>query len=409
MTDIGQEQIKTSEKSKLVSYPIRDIVQEAKALERSGTKMVYLNIGDPAPFGFRPPQHILDAVKEALDNTKYSAYAPSDGDPELKESAAEYEGDGVTAGDVFVTSGLSEGISFLFRALLDPGQNIILPSPTYPLYLTEQRLAMGKETFYACDERSWEPDVDSLRKNIDQTGGKTRAVLVINPNNPTGSVYPEKILRAIVDVAGEYNLPIISDDAYEMLIFDEDSGYVNLRKIHKDVPLISGNSISKNYIYPGARVGYIAFHDGEGKQGAWTGVKDAIQRLCNARLSVNWEMQRGAISAIRGPKNHISEFNSQLKTRRDVLAKRIGEIDGLGMVSPKGAFYSFVKIEQMGNFTTDWEFVRALLKEGVVVVPGSAFTTLLPPTYFRIVFLPQIERINEAMDKIAAFMKKNCV
>lgn len=410
MTNSEQEQIKTSEKSKLVSYPIRDIVQEAKAIERSGTKMVYLNIGDPAPFGFRPPQHILDAVKEALDNPKYSAYAPSDGDPELKAAAAEYEGagtdNGVSATDVFVTSGLSEGISFLFRVLLDPGQHILLPSPTYPLYLTEQRLAMGKETFYACDEHSWEPDVDSLRKNIDKNG-KTRAILVINPNNPTGSVYPEKVLRAIVDVAGEYNLPIISDDAYEMLIFDENSGYANLRKIHKDVPLISGNSISKNYIYPGARVGYIAFHDGEGREGVWKGVKDAVQRLCNARLSVNWEMQRGAIAAIKGPKNHIFEFNSQLKKRRDVLAKRISEIDGLSMVSPKGAFYSFVKIEQMGNFKTDWEFVRALLKEGVVVVPGSAFTTLLPPTYFRIVFLPQIEKINEAMDKIAAFMNKN--
>ncbi|MBI5051324.1 aminotransferase class I/II-fold pyridoxal phosphate-dependent enzyme, partial [Candidatus Micrarchaeota archaeon] len=210
--------------SELVSYPIRDIVVEAKKLEAQGTNMIYLNIGDPAPFGFRPPQHLLDAAKQAIDDPRFSAYSPSSGDPELRQEIAKYEG--VTEDDVFVTSGLSEGIDFFYQAILDPGRNIVLPSPTYPLYLTKQRLSFGPELFYDCADASWEPDLDSLRKSINKY---TKCILVINPNNPTGAVYSRKTLQGIVDIAGEFKLPILSDDAYEMLVFDGE--YTNLRDI----------------------------------------------------------------------------------------------------------------------------------------------------------------------------------
>ncbi len=388
--------IEVSKKSELVSYPIRDIVQEAKTLEKQGRDMIYLNIGDPGPFGFRPPQHILDAAIEAL-NQNYSGYAPSEGDPDLRNAIAGYEG--VNQNDVFVVSGLSEGVDFLFQALVDPGRNIILPSPTYPLYLTKQRISFGSEIFYKCHEDSWEPDIDDMRKRINKY---TKAILVINPNNPTGAVYSRKTLQSIVDVAGEHKLPIISDDAYELLVFDGEKA--NLREIHKDVPLVSGSSLSKNYIYPGARVGYLAFH-GDG----WDATKDAIQRLCNQRLSVNWEMQRAGIAAINGPKGHIDGFNMELKKRRDLLKKRVDEIDGLSMVAPKGAFYAFVKVEpEYGKrWKNDWAYVRALLKEGVVVVPGSGFSSLLEDIYFRIVFLPQLDVLGNALDRIEKFMSKN--
>ncbi|VVC04147.1 Aromatic-amino-acid aminotransferase 2 [Candidatus Bilamarchaeum dharawalense] len=383
--------IQPSVRSELVSYPIRDIVQEAKRLEKQGTKMIYLNIGDPAPFGFRPPQHILDAAAEALKQN-YSGYAPSEGDPELRSTIANYEK--VAPEDVFVTSGLSEGIDFLFQALVDPGRNILLPVPTYPLYLTKQRLSYGTIEFYDCDS-NFEPDVDNLRKSITKY---TRALLVINPNNPTGSVYSRKTLEAIVDIAGEHNLPIISDDAYEKLVFDGE--YTNLRTIHKDVPLVSGNSISKNYIYPGARVGYIAFH---GEQ--WSVMKDALQRLCNQRLSVNWEMQRAYMAALKGPHDHIAKFNADLKKRRDILAKRVKEIPGLSLAAPKGAFYAFIKVD--GPWKNDAEFVRGLLKEGVVTVPGSGFLPTDKGKYFRVVFLGSPEQINEAMDRVARYMKNS--
>lgn len=387
--------IEPSKKSDLVSYPIRDIVQEAKILEKQGKDMIYLNIGDPGPYGFRPPRHILDAVKEALDQN-YSGYAPSDGDPELKGAVAAYEK--VSPEDIFITNGLSEGIDFLFQALVDPGRNIILPSPTYPLYLTKQRISFGSELFYESDE-NWEPDANDLRKKINKY---TRAILVVSPNNPTGAVYSRKILKEVVDVAGEHGLPIIADDAYELLVFEGEN--VNLRGLCHDVPLVSGNSLSKNYIYPGARVGYLAFH-GE----RWNKIKDAVQRLSNQRLSVNWEMQRAGIAAIRGSKEHVKKFNAELKKRCDLLEKRIKEIDGLNMAKPKGTFYAFIEIENHAKkrWKSDWAFVRALLHEGVVTVPGSGFTsTLGDRMFFRLVFLPSLEKLDEALGRISQLMKR---
>jgi len=382
--------IEPSMKSELVSYPIRDIVQEAKKLEATGIDMLYLNIGDPAPFGFRPPQHILDAAADAL-RQNYSGYAPSEGDPELRQAIAKHEG--VEASDVFVTSGLSEGIDFLFQALVDPGRNIILPTPTYPLYLTKERISYGTVDFYDSDE-NYEPDLDSLRRNITPF---TKAILLINPNNPTGAVYSRKSLQGIVDIAGEHNLPIISDEVYDQMVFD--GSITHLKDITKDVPMVCGNGLSKNYLYPGSRVGYIAFR-GQG----WGKVKDAVQRLANQRLSVNWEMQRAYIAAIQGPHDHIAKFNSELKVRRDLMMKRIDEIEGLSTAAPKGAFYCFIRIED-DRWKDDSEFVRGLLHHGVVSVPGSGFAPNMKSKAFRIVFLPKPEQIDLAFDRIAAYMK----
>lgn len=381
--------IEPASRSELVSYPIRDIIQEAKKLEKTGTKMIYLNIGDPAPFGFRPPAHVLEAVAEALKQN-YSGYAPSEGDPELRETVAQHEK--VAREDVFITAGLSEGIDFLFQALVDPGRNIVLPTPAYPLYLTKERISYGTVEFYGCDS-NFEPDVDDLRKSINQY---TKAILVINPNNPTGAVYSRKVLEGIVDVAGEHNLPIISDEVYDQLIFDGEGP--RLKDLHKDVPLVAGNSLSKNYLYPGARVGYLAFH-GEG----WDKIKDSIQRLCNQRLSVNWEMQRAYIAAIKGPHDHIKSFNNELRKRRDILVKRTKSIPGLSTVPPRGAFYAFMRFE--GPWKDDIEFVHGLLKAGVVTVPGSGFAPNLEKKYFRIVFLPKPEQLEEAFNRIEKFMK----
>lgn len=382
--------IEPSSRTELVSYPIRDIVQEAKVIEKQGTKMIYLNIGDPAPFGFRPPQHILDAAAAALKQN-YSGYAPSEGDPELRQVVAKHEG--VGSNDVFITNGLSEGIDLLFQALVDPGRNILLPTPTYPLYLTKERISYGTTEFYASDE-NFEPDLDSMRKRINKY---TRAILVINPNNPTGAVYSRKTLQGIVDIAGEQKLPIISDEVYDQLVFD--GKMTHIRELTKDVPFVTGNGLSKNYLYPGARVGYVAFHNG-----GWDLIKDAFQRLCNQRLSVNWEMQRAYISAITGPHDHIPKVNAELKLRRDVIVKRIREIEGLSVAPPKGAFYSFVKVE--GPWKDDVEFVRGLLKFGVVTVPGSGFSPNMDGKYFRIVFLPKPEQLDEAFTRIEKYMKQ---
>ncbi len=383
--------IETSMRSELVSYPIRDIVQAAKVYEKKGIDMIYLNIGDPGPYGFRPPEHVLEAAAEATKQN-YSGYAPSEGDPELRETVAEYEK--VAPEDVFITAGLSEGIDFLFQALLDPGRNFLLPVPTYPLYLTKERISYGTVEFYDCDDKM-EPDLDSMRRNINEY---TKALVVINPNNPTGAVYSRKALEGIIDIAGEHKLPIIADDVYDQMVFDGD--ITLLRRIAKDVPVVSGNSLSKNYLYCGARCAYMAFF-GEG----WDKVKDATQRLCNQRLSVNWEMQRAYIAAIKGPHDHIRSFNEELKKRRDFMVKRVDEIDGLSVSPPHGAFYAFIGVE--GPWKTDKEFVYELLKTGVVVVPGSGF---LPKKsdkkYFRMVLLPGMEKLDEAFTRIERFMRE---
>jgi alanine-synthesizing transaminase len=386
----GEDMIAPSTRSELVSYPIRDVVQEAKKLEKQGTNMIYLNIGDPAPFGFRPPQHVLDAAAAALKQN-YSGYAPSEGDPELRKTVAEFEK--TAPEDVFITTGLSEGIDLLFQALVDPGRNILLPVPTYPLYLTKERVSYGTVELYDCDE-NYEPDLDSLRNRITKY---TRAILVINPNNPTGAVYSRKTLEGIINIAGEAKLPIISDDVYDQMVFDGEM--TNMRSLAKDVPVVCGNSLSKNYIYPGSRVGYLAFH-GPG----WDNVKETMQRLCNQRLSVNWEMQRAYIAAIKGSHDHIKHFNAELKIRRDLLVKRVKEIEGLSVAPPKGAFYAFIKVEN-DKWKNDAEFVRGLLKYGVVVVPGSGFAPTMKGKYFRLVFLAKPDQLNEAFNRIEKYMK----
>ena len=374
-----------SERSGLVTYAIRDIVSEAKRLEKAGTKMIYLNIGDPALFGFHPPEHILNAAKKALEKG-LTGYAPSQGDPELVKTISLSEG--VAEDSVFVTAGLSEGIDFFFHAMMDAGDSITLPSPTYPLYITKQNVFDGVENYHNCD-RNWEPDVESLRKSITT---KTKAIVVINPNNPTGAVYSKKTLKAIFDIAGEKKLPIFADNAYEMMVFDGEM--VDIRKLAKDVPLIIGGSLSKNYLYPGARIGWLALHGDD-----MNGLKDALQRLCNQRLSVNWEMQKAAVSALKGPKKFMDSFNSELKKRASFISKEISRVNGLSLIPPKGAFYAFIKLESK-KWKSDWDFCRALLREGVVTVPGSAFSSKLDGLYFRIVFLPKPEILEEAFRRI---------
>ncbi len=381
--------LQPSVRSELVSYPIRDIVQKAKVYEKQGTDMLYFNIGDPAPYGYKPPQHILDAVKEAIDQD-YTGYAPSGGDPELKEAIAEQEN--VSKDDVFVTVGLSEGIDFIYQAMIDPGRNFLLPSPSYPLYITKQRLAYGTINYYECDE-SLQPDPETIRKGITE---HTKGIVVINPNNPTGAVYSRKTIEEIVNIAGEYDLPIIADDVYDRMVFDGE--ITQVKKVSKDVPVISGNSLSKNYLYPGARVGYLALHGEKTEK-----LRDTFQRLCNQRLSANWEFQRAYIAALRGNHDHIKVFNSELKKHRDLIVKKCNEIEGLSVAPPKGAFYAFIGVE--GPWKDDKEFVYELLKTGVVVVPGSGFSPILKKKYFRMVILPRMEQIEEGFSRIEKFMK----
>ena len=389
--------IKLAGRVERISYEIRDIVTFARKVEATDKKIHWFNIGDPNQFGFKPPQQVTDAIIAALHEPKYSAYCPSQGDPQLREAVAKIEG--VPMESVSIHSGLSEGIDFLFQALVDPGDNILLPSPSYPLYNTKLAVCSGVNNYYPTDE-NFMPDIEQMRKQINK---RTKAIVVINPNNPTGATYPRALLKKISDLAAEHHLPIIADEIYDKTTLDTEHS-TNMRDVvSPDQQLISGNGISKNFIYPGSRVGYLALH-GEGMEG----LHDAIAKLCNQRLSVNWEMQRGALAAFTLPMTHLSEFKRQLRLRRDIVYKELNEIPGMSCVKPTAAFYSFPKIETTA-FKDDRAFVYSMLEDtGVLVVPGMGFSPVLDGKHFRLVFLAPPEELHEAIGKIAKFVKEKC-
>jgi len=379
-------QIRIASKISHLSYAIRDIVAAAEKVQKKGKKIYWLNIGDPNRFDFRPPQHVLDAIGGALKGGKYTGYAPSQGEPLLREEIAKKEGVGVES--TFVTNGLSEGIDFIFAALLEAGDNILMPRPAYPLYVTKSKVLGCVENYYECGPE-WVPDVGDMRRKVN---GKTRAIVVINPNNPTGALYPQKVLQEIGNLAAEHDIPVIADEIYDRLVFE--GKCANMRDVvGKDVKLISGNGMSKNYFYPRARVGYLALH-GQGMEP----LEEALVKLTNARLSVNWEMQFGLLAAMQGSMDYLGQGVEKLKKRGALLHKMLNEAPGISCTKPQAAFYAFPKVELGGRWKDDFAFVHGLLEEtGVLCVPGSAFGAKKEEGYVRLVFLPQEEELQEAL------------
>ena len=375
-----------TERMNVVSYPIRDIVMEAKREEAKGRKMIYLNIGDPPQYGFEPFKVIAETVKSALDEN-WKGYAPSEGDEEFRTTVAKIEK--CRPEDVFAVAGLTEGIDFFFHAFIGFGEKVLLPNPVYPLYLSKAKQFEGESVFYRHDEDG-QIDTGNLAKKIE--GAK--AMVIINPNNPLGSVYSEKNLSAVVELCAEYDVPIFYDGSYDQLILE--GRQVDFRTIARDkVPFIYGSSLSKNFSYPGARMGWVTFHGDK-----WAEVKNAFFLLCNQRLSVNWEYQKAAAEALVHPSYpaYIADMKAKLIERRATFVKMAKKLP-LSFPVPKGAFYAFMKIETP-KWKKDIQFVRAALKEGVVFVPGSGFGRQEDGVYFRSTFLPQPHIIEEAFTKI---------
>ena len=375
-----------TERMNVVSYPIRDIVMEAKREEAKGKKMIYLNIGDPPQYGFSAFSVIAERVKSALEEN-WKGYAPSEGDEELRRTVAKIEK--CRPEDVFAVAGLTEGIDFFFHAFIGFGEKVLLPNPVYPLYLSKAKQFEGESVFYRHDENG-QIDVGNLARKIE--GAK--AMVIINPNNPLGSVYSEKNLSDVVKLCAEYDVPIFYDGSYDQLILE--GRQVDFRKIARDkVPFIYGSSLSKDFSYPGARIGWVAFHGDK-----WEEVKNAFFLLCNQRLSVNWEYQKAAAEALVHPSfpAYIADMKAKLIERRDTFVKMAKKLP-LSFPVPKGAFYAFIKIETP-KWKKDVQFVRAALKEGVVFVPGSGFGRQEDGVYFRSTFLPEPHIIEEAFAKI---------
>lgn len=395
---------KVTERARSVEYAIRDVMVAAKKLEKKGKKIFYLNIGDPVKFDFDTPSHIKEALVRAVEEGA-NWYAPSEGLPELRDAICEKEKKvnevKIQPDDVVVTQGISEGIQLLMAAVVEDGDEVLVPGPTYPPYMSYVKFFGGRPISYeTVEENKWQPNLDDLRSKITQ---KTRAIVVINPNNPCGALYDEKVVKEIVDLAGEHNLLLVSDEIYDRIVFKE--GFVSTAHIAKDVPVVGMNGFSKTYLMTGWRLGYMYFYDPEGKL---TELKECIAKETRVRLSANTPVQKAGVTALKGPQHHIKEMVKKLKERRDCAWKRLNQIRGLSCAKPEGAFYVFPKVDGVGRrWKTDKDFAYHLLeKTGVLIVHGSGFDPTYGSKHFRAVILPPVKTLATALDKLEQFMKK---
>lgn len=399
-----ESMIKASKRAQGVEYAIRDVLIPARALEKKGIEVLKLNIGDPNAYDFDTPQHIKDALYKAA-NEGFNGYAPSEGYLELRNAIinrertrnnVQYQPE-----DICVTTGVTEGLQILLNASLDPRDELLIPGPTYPQYNLITKFNDAVPISYHCNEKeNWQPDVDDIRKKITK---RTKGIVIINPNNPTGALYSKEVLKEILDIAAEHGIMVISDEIYDDLTFDGKQHAT--ASLTKDVPIITFNGFSKVYLMPGWRIGYTMFkHQGELDE-----IQDAFMRIARSRLCANSVCQAACIQALRGPQNHIKEVNDKLRKRRDFSYKRLNEIEGISTARPDGAFYIFPKIEAMakGLWKNDKEFVLDLLNEShVLVVNGSGFCATYGQGHFRAVILPPMEILEKAFDAMEQFMKK---
>jgi len=393
--------IPATERARTIEYAIRDVVVPARELERQGHRILKLNIGDPVAYDFDTPQHIKDAHIEAIREGR-NGYSPSYGIPSLLEAISEREraqGCDVSPDDIVVGTGVTEMLMLLFGGMVSPGDEVLIPGPSYPPYTSYVRFYGGRPVPYrTVEEDGWQPDLDDMRAKITP---RTRGICVINPNNPTGALYDDGTIRRIADLAGEHGIPIISDEIYDRMTFERSS--TPLARVAPDLPLIVLNGISKVYLAPGWRIGYAAFRDPDG---SLSEVLDAVQRQARARLCPSHPAQVAFEAALRGPQDHIARTNWILRERRDAALRRIDEIEGLSTCRPGGAFYMFPRIEAP-TLRDDKAFVLDLLhRKHVLLVHGSGFCPTYGRGHFRLVFLPPVEVIDEAFDRVEEYLKE---
>jgi tyrosine/nicotianamine family aminotransferase len=388
-----------------MEYAIRDVIAKAEQVKRTGKRIFYLNIGDPVAFDFSTPSHIRKALVEAVEDG-FNFYSSSEGVPELRKAIAEKEKRvndiSVLAENVLVTSGVSEGIQMVIAAMIERGDEILIPGPSYPPYISYSKAYDGKPiTYKTIEEEKWQPDVDDLRSKISE---KTRAIVIINPNNPTGALYRRKAVKEIVDIAGENNLLILSDEIYDQISYVED--HLSTARLAKDLPVVGLNGFSKVYLMTGWRLGYIYLYD---QNNELMKLKETLEKEERMRICANTPVQMAGIAALRGPQDHIKAMVQKLKIRRDYAWKRMNEIEGLSCAKPEGAFYVFPKVQAVGSrWKTDMDFTIKLIEEtGVLLVNGSGFDSKYGAGHVRGVFLPPLNTLEEAFNELERFMKKS--
>lgn len=398
--------IKKSKKLDNVLYDIRGpVMDEAKRMEEEGYNILKLNIGNPHPFGLEAPDEIIHDVIYNVRNAQ--GYTDSKGIFPARKAIMQYcqqkDIEGVTVNDVYVGNGVSELIMMAMQALLDNGDEILVPAPDYPLWTAAVNLAGGTAVHYMCDEQGdWYPDIEDIRKKINHN---TRGIVVINPNNPTGAVYPKEILLEIVKLAEQHDLILFSDEIYDRIIYDDYEHYA-LASLTKDVLCVTFNGLSKSHRIAGFRAGWMVLSGNKSVAGDYI---EGLTMLASMRLCSNALAQYTIQTALGGYQS-INEYivpGGRLREQRDLSYKMLNDIPGLSCIKPRGAFYVFPKVDvKRFNIKDDMQFIKDLLLEKrVLLVQGTGFNWP-NPDHFRLVFLPPKEELKKAIKRIASFLSE---
>ena len=393
--------INSSERAQTFNYAIRNVVRAAEALERKGRRVIYLNIGDPQSFGFRPPDFVIDAVNRAVRD-KFSGYSHSSGLPEAREAIARYAtklGAPTEIKDVVVTSGASEAADLTLTALVNPGEEVLLPAPGYPIYPAIVGKLNARVRYYHLQpDQGWLPSVDEIRSLINS---KTRAIVLINPSNPAGSITPDNITREVLQLAAERELLVISDEVYRDLCFETPPTAAAVLAKDSGAAVVTLESLSKTHMLSGWRIGWLRFTHPE-KMG---GLNDAVVKLAGGRLCSPTPAQYAVAPALESSREYIAQFIEEIRRRRDLATSRIASIHGLSSVVPQAAFYLMVKTDHLAG-RTDEQFALDLLEaSGVLVVHGSGFGCDPAEGYFRLVYLAGEQTLDAAFDGIEQAMQ----
>ncbi len=399
-----QRRITQSQKLKDVYYAIRGpVLDEAKRLEEEGHRILKLNIGNPAPFGFEAPHEILADMIHNLPESQ--GYCDSQGLYSARKAVMQYAQRqgvaGVDVNDVFIGNGVSELIVMSLQGLLNNGDEVLIPSPDYPLWTAATNLSGGRPVHYRCDEQAdWFPDVSDIRSKVTD---RTRAIVVINPNNPTGGVYSKEVLEEILQVARENDLIVLADEIYDKILYD---GAVHqpLAALADDLLILTMNGLSKTYRVAGFRSGWLVVSGAKERAADYI---EALTMLASMRLCANVPAQH-AIQASLGGYQSISEFiepGGRLYEQRSKAWEMINAIDGLSCTKPKGALYLFPKIDtKKFGIVNDEQFVLDFLREEqILVVQGTGFNWP-EPDHFRIVFLPTVQDLELSLGRLEQFL-----
>lgn len=401
---MGKREFKKSSKLENVLYDVRGpVLDEANRMEAQGMHVLKLNIGNPAPFGFRTPDEVVSDMRSQLPDCE--GYSDSRGLFSARKAIMQYDQlrgiPGVGMEDIYTGNGVSELIQLVLQALVDTDDEILVPSPDYPLWTACVTLAGGNAVHYVCDEQAgWLPDLDDIRKKITPN---TKALVIINPNNPTGAVYPKSVLEDLVEIAREHQLILLSDEIYDRLVMDGIE-HTSIASLAPDLFCITFNGLSKSHMIAGYRIGWMSI---SGDKSRASDLILGINMLSNMRLCSNVPAQSVVQTALGGHQS-VRDYivpGGRVFEQRNYVYEALKNIDGVDVVKPQAAFYIFPKLDpKKFNITDDDQFALDLLRQKKVLIVGGKGFNWTTPGYFRIVYLPRIEVLREAMDKLADFL-----